>query len=164
MNEEDVLKDMLEDINNIKILRHMEIAKVDYAKNIMRYTEIDKLVVAEYLKKLESLGLLEIYGNTSIKRTSAKLKKSAEVHKHHTYYQITRKGEILLKMVDCRAYLKILGENCLERLYIRLNKPVNLEESDERILQMGLIGRHGELTEMGKNTIKFAKKRGFNPS
>ena len=48
MNEEDVLKDMLEDINNIKILRHMEIAKVDYAKNIMRYTEIDKLVVAEW--------------------------------------------------------------------------------------------------------------------
>ncbi|MGP6207790.1 DUF2250 domain-containing protein [Cuniculiplasma sp. SKW3] len=161
MKEEEILSELVEDVNNIRILRHMETAKVDYAKNIMRYTEIDKLVVFQYLKKFQEMGLLEIYGNTSIKRTDAKLKKSAEVHKHHTYFKITRLGEIVLKMADCKFYLKMLQGPCLERLQIRRYKNVEPDKDDERIMRMGLIERHGKLTDMGENVMNLAIRRGY---
>ncbi len=161
MSEEEILSELAEDVNNIRILRHMETAKVDYAKNIMRYTEIDKLVVFQYLKKFEEMGLLEIYGNTSIKRTDAKLKKSAEVHKHHTYFKITRLGEVVLKMADCKFYLKLLQKKCLDRLMARRFKAVEPESDDQRILRMGLIDRHGRLTEMGEKVLNLALRRGY---
>ncbi|MCL4345064.1 MAG: DUF2250 domain-containing protein [Candidatus Thermoplasmatota archaeon] len=161
MKEEEILEELLEDVNNMRILRHMETAKVDYAKNIMRYTEIDKLIVFQYLKKFQEMGLLEIYGNTSIKRTDAKLKKSAEVHKHHTYFRITRLGEIILKMADCRSYLSLLNDSCIERLYIRRYRIIEPEDCDRRIVKMGLIDRHGKLTETGQKTLNLAIRRGF---
>ena len=72
-------------LNNslLRVLEHFRLAKVDYARNVTKYTEIQRDTVLSCIQELESYGFLEKYTNTSIKRTSAKLKKSAEVHKHH---------------------------------------------------------------------------------
>ena len=58
-------------------------AKVDYAKNIKIYTSIPQANVQIYIETLYSVGLIEKYMGSSVKRTQAKLKKTNEVHKHH---------------------------------------------------------------------------------
>ncbi len=84
--------ELLNDYEILRVLRHFQVARVDYAKNVTRYTEIPQERVRRHIERLREMGLLDIYRNTSIKRTEAKLKKSAEVHKHHTYFMINRKG------------------------------------------------------------------------
>ena len=71
---DEVLLEVLKSPEMLRVLRHMHLAKVDYAKNTSRYTEIPLMRVTDYMKRLHSMKLLDIYENTSIKRTSAKLK------------------------------------------------------------------------------------------
>lgn len=153
---DELLNEVLSSPEMLKVLRHMHTAKVDYAKNTTRYTDIPQERVTEYLQRLRSLGLLDTYTNTSIKRTSAKLKKSAEVHKHHTYFQINRNGEILLKNVTPANYLKILG---LEAVKVLCSKR-DIYENPEKVTilkRYGLIDRNDTITATGKEVLKFAK-------
>jgi predicted transcriptional regulator len=149
---------LAEDHRLFRVLYHLSIAKVDYAKNVMRYTEIPVIYVADYLEMLRQMGFLEYYTNTSIKRSDARLKKSAEVHKHHTYYAITRKGELALKNVTPKVYLELLDRTELEDLAVVNRKG---SEVPSRLIDMGLVDRNRKLTVLGKNVIDAACRRGF---
>ncbi len=136
----------------LRILEHFWLAKVDYAMNISRYTEIQRPVVLEYLNALEEDGLIEKFTNTSIKRTEAKLKKSAEVHKHHTYFQLTKLGISTLKSIDTAAYLEMISDDCVSRLKRKKERHPG-DQKCERMKRMGLLDKHLELTKLGKDVL-----------
>ncbi len=79
------------------VLRHLKLAGIDYGKSIALSTEINLRQIIILLEKLEVAGLVERVQGDSIKRNNAKFKLSKEVHKHHLYYRLTRKGKILLR-------------------------------------------------------------------
>ncbi len=154
---DEVLREVLSSHEMLKVLRHMHTAKVDYAKNTTRYTDIPQIRVTEYLLRLRTLGLLDTYGNTSIKRTAAKLKKSAEVHKHHTYFQINRRGDIVLKMATPQNYLKFVGPEAIA-VFCRKGK---IEENPETLLLLesyGLVDRYEKITDIGAEVLAYAKR------
>ena len=70
-------------------------------------------IIDQALKELEDLRIIERSHGSSIKRTKARFKLSYEVHKHHTYYKLTKEGELLLREIkkDFSAYLRDLVEN-----------------------------------------------------
>ncbi len=141
----------------LAVLEHFRLAKVDYAKNVTRYTEIQRETVLSCIHELEEHGLLEKYTNTSIKRTAAKLKKSAEVHKHHTYFQITRNGVITLNDIQPRTYLEFLAPDCLSRLASKKARQSG-DDRCRKMINMGLLSRNLELTELGKMVLMETRK------
>lgn len=145
---------MLLDNTLLRVLEHFRLAKVDYAKNITRYTEIPRPTVLECLEILQDDALIEKFTNTSIKRTQAKLKKSAEVHKHHTYFQLTKLGIDTLKSIEAPAYLELIGEDCISRLKRKKERHAE-DEKCERMKRMGLLDKHLELTKLGKEILRY---------
>lgn len=141
-----------------RVLEHFRIAKVDYAKNITRYTEIQRDVVQECIGELRDLGFIEKYTNTSIKRTTAKLKKSAEVHKHHTYFRITRSGSSILNGITPDSYLSFLAEECISRL-LRRSLRDGTDEKCTKLVKMGLLDRNLEITDLGKDVLTAAREK-----
>ena len=154
---DEVLKEVLSSPEMLKVLRHMHTAKVDYAKNTTRYTDIPQIKVTEYLLRLRSLGLLDTYGNTSIKRTEAKLKKSAEVHKQHTYFQINRSGDIVLKKATPENYLKFVGPEAIGVLCSR-KKIAESPEAVPLLKSYGLLDRESAITELGTEVLRYARR------
>ncbi len=79
------------------VLQHLKLAGIDYGKSIAISTGMDLQQIIILLEKLEADGLIERVQGDAIKRSRAKFKLSKEVHKHHLYYRLTRKGKILLR-------------------------------------------------------------------
>ncbi|MEM0157284.1 MAG: DUF2250 domain-containing protein [Thermoplasmataceae archaeon] len=154
---EEVLKEVLSSPEMLKVLKHMHKAKVDYAKNTTRYTDIPQTRVTEHLLRLRSLGLLDTYGNTSIKRTAAKLKKSAEVHKHHTYFQINRRGDMVLKKATPENYLKFVGPEAVKILCFKI-KNGESPESVAILKRYGLLDSEENMTDLGSDVLGYAKR------
>jgi predicted transcriptional regulator len=155
---DEVLIEVLKSPEMLRVLRHMHLAKVDYAKNTTRYTDIPQMRVTGYLKRLYSMKLLDIYENTSIKRTSAKLKKSAEVHKHHTYYQINRNGDILLKEVRPDNYFRLIGSNTIGAL-CRMDQLSDHPEIMAILKEFRLIDQDNKITELGTEVLNYGKSK-----
>ncbi len=82
---------------SIYILVHLHRAGIDYARSIAKMANIPQNTVENALKLLEEKKLIEKAGTTSIKRSEARFKLSHEVHKHHTYYSLSRKGKHLVR-------------------------------------------------------------------
>lgn len=152
-----ITKELMLNNTLLRVLEHFRLAKVDYAKNITRYTEIQRNVVMDCLKTLENNGLIEKFTNTSIKRTEAKLKRSAEVHKHHTYFQLTKYGTGILKGIDISSYLDLLGEECISMLKRKRERQMSRQKA-ERMAKMGLLDKHLDLTHLGKEILKSLPK------
>ncbi|MGC8609526.1 MAG: DUF2250 domain-containing protein [Thermoplasmata archaeon] len=148
---------LIREYDLLRVLKHFLVARVDYAKNITRYTEIPQYRVKEYLTRLKNMGYLNIYTNTSIKRTDAKLKKSPEVHKHHTYYEINREGELVLKEITPKYYAKNIGIENLKMLCSRKNRKANPDKAAE-LLQMGLIDKCFDITDIGREVFEEARR------
>ncbi|WP_457548550.1 DUF2250 domain-containing protein [Archaeoglobus sp.] len=87
---------------HLYILLHLKKANVDYAKMIAKMTELDLELVKTALEDLMKAGLIERDQGSALKRSKAKFKKAFEVHKHHTYYKLSRKGELLIRRIDER--------------------------------------------------------------
>ncbi|BAB59583.1 TVG0430785 [Thermoplasma volcanium GSS1] len=155
MEYENEIMDLINDYDMLRVLKHFTVAHVDYAKNITRYTEIPQIRVRAYLERLKEMGLLDYYTNTSIKRTEAKLKKSAEVHKHHTYYQINKKAEAVLKEITPKLYVKVLGKEKLELLCSRKVRKTSPDRCTG-LQAMGLIDKCFDLTELGREVFEAA--------
>ena len=83
MECEEIKKMLAMNHEMLMVLEHFQLAKLDYAKNIKIYTSIPQANVQIYIERLYSVGLIEKYSGSSVKRTQAKLKKTNEVHKHH---------------------------------------------------------------------------------
>ncbi|MEM0145714.1 MAG: DUF2250 domain-containing protein [Conexivisphaerales archaeon] len=79
------------------VLQHLKLARVDYGKSIALSTGMDLQRTIVLLEKLEKSGLIERVQGDSIKRSNAKFKLSKEVHKHHLYYRLTKRGKLLLR-------------------------------------------------------------------
>ncbi|MGC8651536.1 MAG: DUF2250 domain-containing protein [Minisyncoccia bacterium] len=80
-----------------KILDHFKRFKTDYAKSVGRDIEMNKRIVCEILKNLYNEGYLEKRKSGMLKRKEAKLKKRVTTQPHHTYYQLSEKGEKYLE-------------------------------------------------------------------
>ena len=87
---------------HLYILLHLKKANVDYAKMIAKMTELDLELVKTALEDLMKAGLIERDQGSALKRSKAKFKKAFEVHKHHTYYKLSREGELLVRRIDKR--------------------------------------------------------------
>ncbi|WP_202318683.1 DUF2250 domain-containing protein [Archaeoglobus neptunius] len=79
------------------ILAHLHRAKVDYAKSISKMVAVPQKEIEKRLNELEKAGLVQKVTGSAIKRSEAKFKLSYEVHKHHTYYTLTRDGSHILR-------------------------------------------------------------------
>jgi len=99
------------------ILAHLKRAGIDYAKSISKVLKNSQAVIIEELEKMEKAGLIERARGSAIKRTEARFKLSYEVRKHHTYYRLTREGEITLRDLknNIEGYFEdIFGEKAFE--------------------------------------------------
>ncbi len=158
MEDDEIKKALIENNELLMVLSHFSLAKLDYAKNIKIYTSIPQMNVNIYIDRLYDMGLIEKYQGSSIKRTEAKLKKTNEVHKHHTYYEITNKGHYILKDITEREYIKYIGIECLRLLALkRLRKEKS--EACDKLYKMGLLNKEYELTPMGEAVLDLAKRR-----
>jgi predicted transcriptional regulator len=95
------------------ILAHLRRAGIDYAKSIsktLKHPQSNLIVELEYM---ENSGYIEKTHGSAVKRTEARFKLSYEVRKHHTYYRLTKEGEMLLKKIknNLEAYFKDVTGN-----------------------------------------------------
>lgn len=80
------------------VLMHLKKANVDYGKSIAKNTGIPLNEVLDILDSLEAKGLVErVTGGHVLKRSVARFKLSSEVRRHHVYYRLSRRGELLLR-------------------------------------------------------------------
>ncbi|NJE85867.1 DUF2250 domain-containing protein [Thermococcus sp. CX2] len=87
---------------HLYVLLHLKRAGVDYAKMMARMTELDVQTINDAIRDLIELGLVERDSGSAIKRSKARFKKAFEVHKHHTYYRLSRRGDLLVRSIDER--------------------------------------------------------------
>ncbi|MGC8606255.1 MAG: DUF2250 domain-containing protein [Vulcanisaeta sp.] len=85
---------------DIAVLMHLKRANVDYGKSIAINTGIPLEEVLQILDRLEAMGLIErVRGGKTLKRSVARFKLSNEVRKHHVYYRLSRRGELLVRSI-----------------------------------------------------------------
>jgi predicted transcriptional regulator len=65
-------------------------------------TEIDLEIVNKSIEDLMKLGMIERDSGSAVKRSKARFKKAFEVRKHHTYYKLSREGELFVRKIDGR--------------------------------------------------------------
>lgn len=168
-------RDLLLNKELLDILRHIKEAGLDYGMSISKRLHIRLCEVIDLLDELEKKGLIERGGASSLKNTEAKMKLSEEVHKHHTYYRLTREGELLLREARdeealAKAYAGILSERLelsealkLVRAagvdhagtFARLMK-VSVEEAEIRLEE---LDRMGLVEKVKEKTIKFGERK-----
>ncbi len=122
-DEQGKIAEIVYSLNSLQIyiLVHLKRANIDYAKSIAKTVKIELSEVEKALKHLENLKLIERSHGSAIKRTEARFKLSYEVHKHHTYYRLTKTGELTTRKLRdglIRDYFEnIVGnKNALEIL------------------------------------------------
>ncbi|ABP96197.1 MULTISPECIES: DUF2250 domain-containing protein [Metallosphaera] len=168
------LKKLIEDKRYLMVLQHLRKANVDYGKSIMLNTKIPIEEVVIILDKLENLGLIERVKGATLKNTEAKFKLSSEVHKHHTYYSLTRAGDHLLRYLEEKdlidAYIEYLQGDELALNIVRLAEELNadhaltyakltkkdLEEVNSKLEQLVKMGL---LEEVNAKIIKFGDRK-----
>lgn len=127
------LKEVLKDKRYLQVLQHLKKANVDYGKSIMLNTKIPIAEIIEILDKLEALGLIERVHGATLKNTEAKFKLSSEVHKHHTYYQLTREGDHLLRYLNekemINAYIDLVKDDNFAKEILKLAEELNADHA-----------------------------------
>ncbi|AAK42428.1 DUF2250 domain-containing protein [Saccharolobus solfataricus] len=168
------LRIILRDIRYLTVLKHLKIANVDYGKSIMLNTKIPLTEIVEILDDLEKLGLIERVHGATLKNTEAKFKLSSEVHKHHTYYRLTREGDHLLRHLDDRmlidVYMDIVKNDNLALNILRLADELNADHAltyaklthkrlEEITPKIEELVKMGLLEEKNSKIIKFADRK-----
>lgn len=77
---------------HLYVLAHLKKAGVDYAKMMVKMSELPLSLIEDAIRDLMEAGLVERDSGSAIKRSKARFKKAFEVHKHHTYYRLSREG------------------------------------------------------------------------
>ncbi|WP_456365134.1 DUF2250 domain-containing protein [Thermococcus sp.] len=85
---------------HLYVLAHLRKAGVDYAKMMAKMSELPLSLIEDAVKELMEAGLVERDSGSAIKRSKARFKKAFEVHKHHTYYRLSRRGELLVRSIE----------------------------------------------------------------
>jgi predicted transcriptional regulator len=100
---------------------HLKRANVEYAKMMAKVTDLDVEVVKSAIDNLLKLKLIERDSGSALKRSKARFKKAFEVHKHHTYYRLSREGELFVRKIDER-WLKSHFDDVIGRGSFKLFK------------------------------------------
>ena len=87
---------------HLYVLAHLKKAGVDYAKMMSKMSGLPLELIEDSINDLLELGLIERDSGSAIKRSRARFKKAFEVHKHHTYYRLSREGELFVRSIDER--------------------------------------------------------------
>jgi len=87
---------------HLYVLVHLKKAGVDYAKMMVKVSGLPLELIEDAVNDLLELGLIERDSGSAIKRSKARFKKAFEVHKHHTYYRLSREGELFVRSIDER--------------------------------------------------------------
>ena len=146
------------------ILLHIKKAGVEYAKMIMKMTEVDLKNIQEAIDSLMSMGLLERDSGSAIKRTRARFKRASEVHKHHTYYRLSRRGILEVRKIDER-YLQNYFDMLLGKEGFKAIKLLAKERDFDEICSVLLdceemrkkLVKYGFMTESGRKTRFFMR-------
>ncbi|ASA77712.1 DUF2250 domain-containing protein [Thermococcus sp. 5-4] len=96
---------------HLYVLIHLKKAGVDYAKMIGKISGLPLELITDAIDDLLEIGLIERDPGSAVKRSKARFKKAFEVHKHHTYYRLSREGELFVRSID---------EKWLKRYFDRL--------------------------------------------
>ncbi len=134
------------------VILHLKKAGVDYAKMMAKLTGLPVETINDAVFSLMEKGLLERDSGSAIKRSRARFKKAHEVHKHHTYYKLTREGELFARKVDerwMRSYFrKILGQDIMPEL-VELSRHGKLksESKAEKLREIGFLTDKGRKTK-----------------
>ncbi|MFP3260890.1 MAG: DUF2250 domain-containing protein [Sulfolobus sp.] len=168
------LLEVLKDKRMLEILKHLKKANVDYGKSIMLNTKIPIQEVVDLLDKLEKLGLIERVHGATLKNTEAKFKLSKEVHKHHTYYTLTKEGDHLLRQLDDKelinAYIELVKNDQFALDILKIADEVNADHAltyaklthkplEEVIPKLEELEREGLLEEAKSKIIKFGERK-----
>ncbi|AWR97032.1 DUF2250 domain-containing protein [Acidianus sulfidivorans JP7] len=168
------LKEVLKDKRYLEVLQHLKKANVDYGKSIMLNTKIPIEEVVDILDKLESLGLIERVHGATLKNTEAKFKLSSEVHKHHTYYRLTREGDHLLRYLDekeiIKGYIDLVKNDDLAKDILKLAEELNADHAltysklthkklEEVTPKLEELEKMGLLEEEKSKIIKFGDRK-----
>jgi len=170
----DSLKKILEDQRYLKILYHLKKANVDYGKSIMLNTKIPLSEIVNILDDLERMGLIERVMGATLKNTEAKFKLSSEVHKHHTYYSLTRAGDHLLRHLTqedlINNYIELLKNDQKSTKILQLAEELNADHAltyaklirsslGEAITLLEKLMRMRLLEEKNARIIKFRDRK-----
>lgn len=169
-----ILMEVLKDERYLKILRHLKVANVDYGKSIMKNTKIPIDQVVMLLDDLEKMGLVERVPGATVKNTEAKFKLSHEVHKHHTYYRLSRLADHLLRNLTeeelIRAYAELVRNNPDYLSFLSLAEKLNADHAltyaklskktlEDAIRILEELVRIGLLEEKHDKIIKFGERK-----
>ncbi len=91
------IEQLVEGPGFFRIREHMSIAKVDYAKNVMRYTEIPIVFARSYLETIEKMCFPDYYANASIKRGLPVLHQFFKHELHFNQLGLNERGDAKLK-------------------------------------------------------------------
>ncbi|AWR99672.1 DUF2250 domain-containing protein [Metallosphaera hakonensis] len=168
------LKQLIQDKRYLQVLQHLKKANIDYGKSIMLNTKIPIQEVVLILDRLEAIGLIERVKGATLKNTEAKFKLSSEVHKHHTYYSLTKNGDHLLRYLSERdlieAYIDYLRSDEQAFKIVKLAEELNadhaltyakltktkLEDTTMKLEQLVMMGL---LEEKNAKIIKFGDRK-----
>jgi predicted transcriptional regulator len=168
------LKKVILDKRYLIVLQHLQKANVDYGKSIMLNTKIPIQEVVSILTHLEEMKLIERVQGAALKNTEAKLKLSPEVHKHHTYYTLTKSGNHLLRYTTqdelISAYIEVLSEDDLAVQLMKLAEKLNADHAltyakitrkrlEEVTPKLEELVRMGILEETNSKIIKFGDRK-----
>ena len=168
------LLEILKDKRFLEILKHLRKANVDYGKSIMLNTKIPLDQVVNLLDQLEKMGLIERVHGATVKNTEAKFKLSKEVHKHHTYYTLTREGDHLLRQLDektlIEGYIELIKNDQFALDILRIADEVNADHAltyaklthkplEEVMSKLEELEKAGLLEEKTAKIIKFADRK-----
>lgn len=105
---------------HLYVLLHLKRAGVDYVKMMAKMTGLDQDLLQDAVDDLMEMGIVERDSGSAIKRSRARFKKAFEVHKHHTYYRLSREGQLLVRDIDTewvrRYFDTLLGPGAFELL------------------------------------------------
>lgn len=120
---------------HLYVLVHLKKAGVDYAKMMAKMSGLPLGLIEDAINDLLELRLIERDSGSAIKRSKARFKKAFEVHKHHTYYRLSREGELFVRSIDERwlkKYFNGLFPNGWKVIQA-LAESRDLNEADRRV-------------------------------
>ena len=120
---------------HLYVLSHLKRAGVDYAKMMAKVSGLPLELINDAIGDLLEIGLIERDPGSAIKRSKARFKKAFEVHKHHTYYRLSREGELLVRSID-GSWLKEYFNSLLPdgwRVVKALAESKNIQEANRRV-------------------------------
>ncbi|WP_297071483.1 DUF2250 domain-containing protein [Thermococcus sp.] len=151
---------------HLYVLTHLKKAGVDYAKMMGKMSGLPLPLIEDAIKDLMEAGLVERDSGSAVKRSKARFKKAFEVHKHHTYYSLSREGELFVRSID-EKWLKEYFDSLLPggwkvvralaeaKSFNELPKNLRGDKIREELLLHRFITPSGRKTEFFKLMVEF---------